>query len=262
MGKQKALFFDVDGTLINDKHEFPDSARLALAKARENGHLVFINSGRVSGLLKQMTERIAVDGILCGCGTEIIVGGEQIYYYKLSEALKERIKKDVPPYDIDIVLEGKNGCYFRPQTSRFPEIERSRGFVAAENGLGREDYDGSYDISKFCIQADEKSDIEGFQKEFSKWFDIIERGGGFYECVPLGHSKGTGIQKVLEHYQIPIEDAYVFGDSTNDIGMFAVCKNCIAMGRHDKELEPYASFITKDIDDDGIAYAMAHFGLI
>jgi hydroxymethylpyrimidine pyrophosphatase-like HAD family hydrolase len=34
------------------------------------------------------------------------------------------------------------------------------------------------------------------------------------------------------------------------------------MGAHAKELEPYTEFITKDVDEDGIKYALEHFGLI
>ena len=39
---RKILFFDIDGTLITDdgKRYFPDSAKEAIQKARENGHLV------------------------------------------------------------------------------------------------------------------------------------------------------------------------------------------------------------------------------
>lgn len=46
---RKILFFDIDGTLITDdgKRYFPDSAKEAIQKARENGHLAFINTGRV-----------------------------------------------------------------------------------------------------------------------------------------------------------------------------------------------------------------------
>ena len=44
----KALFFDVDGTLVDDKtKEIPPSAVSAIKKAKEKGHKVFINSGRV-----------------------------------------------------------------------------------------------------------------------------------------------------------------------------------------------------------------------
>ena len=34
------------------------------------------------------------------------------------------------------------------------------------------------------------------------------------------------------------------------------------MGRHDSVLDPYAEFVTKTVENDGIAYAMKHYGLI
>ena len=50
--KRKALFFDIDGTLLVDaSKELPKSAALALTEARRAGHLVFINSGRTRWVL-------------------------------------------------------------------------------------------------------------------------------------------------------------------------------------------------------------------
>ena len=48
----------------------------------------------------------------------------------------------------------------------------------------------------------------------------------------------------------------------NDLSMFQYAQNAVLMGKHDKELEPYASFITKTVEEDGIAFAMEKFGLI
>ncbi len=46
--RTKALFFDIDGTLLSEKtRRVPDSAKEALKQAREKGHLVLINTGRV-----------------------------------------------------------------------------------------------------------------------------------------------------------------------------------------------------------------------
>lgn len=43
----KLLFFDIDGTLITEgPGVMPESTKLALKKARDNGHLLFINTGR------------------------------------------------------------------------------------------------------------------------------------------------------------------------------------------------------------------------
>ncbi len=45
-GKRKALFFDIDGTLFSEiNRNVPESAKQAIERAREAGHLVFINSG-------------------------------------------------------------------------------------------------------------------------------------------------------------------------------------------------------------------------
>ena len=43
---KKAVFFDIDGTLWDDRMQVPKSTVLAIRKLRENGHYAFICSGR------------------------------------------------------------------------------------------------------------------------------------------------------------------------------------------------------------------------
>ncbi|MCI9136809.1 MAG: HAD hydrolase family protein, partial [Lachnospiraceae bacterium] len=44
---RKILFFDVDETLMDGRTQrIPDSAVKAIIEAHENGHLIFINTGR------------------------------------------------------------------------------------------------------------------------------------------------------------------------------------------------------------------------
>ena len=45
--------------------------------------------------------------------------------------------------------------------------------------------------------------MEMFRREIGKNYSIIDRGGGFYENVPLGYSKATGIKMILEKLNIP-----------------------------------------------------------
>lgn len=42
----KIIFLDVDGTLVDYHNRIPDSAVEAIRKARENGHLVYVCTGR------------------------------------------------------------------------------------------------------------------------------------------------------------------------------------------------------------------------
>ena len=58
------------------------------------------------------------------------------------------------------------------------------------------------------------------------------------------------------------KDSYAFGDSNNDIHMFERVTNSIVMGNGNPELFENATFVTKDIDEDGIEHAMKHFNII
>ena len=65
----QALFFDIDGTILSEiTKKIPDSTYRALERAKKNGHLLFINSGRTRCALPRMIEEMPFDGYLCGCG--------------------------------------------------------------------------------------------------------------------------------------------------------------------------------------------------
>lgn len=261
--RTKALFFDIDGTLLSEKtRRVPDSAKEALKQAREKGHLVLINTGRVYPHLHEIRSQVDADGFLCGCGTYVRVKDEVLYHHVIPHERGLQIKKDIDDCGLDGVLEGLGGCYMHEAPSCLPQVERVKQFVKL-SGCPMPCYweDDSFDFDKFYIGSDEKSRCKEL---FGRMPDIevIDREKGFYECIPRGHSKATAIDLVLKYYGISKEDAYVFGDSSNDLSMFQYAVNCIAMGDHSPVLEPYISFVTKTVEDDGIAYAMKELGII
>ena len=66
----------------------------------------------------------------------------------------------------------------------------------------------------------------------------------------------------MEHLDIPHENTYAIGDSTNDLSMLEYVKNSIAMGNSHPLLFDLVSFVTKDIEEDGIEYALKHYNII
>lgn len=92
---RKALFFDIDGTLLSEvNRNVPESARKAVAGARAAGHLVFINSGRTYRRIAQcnfsVTESIKVVRLICSITKSpfyIIYGHKE--YIMLPEACED-----------------------------------------------------------------------------------------------------------------------------------------------------------------------------
>ncbi|MDD3251727.1 MAG: HAD-IIB family hydrolase [Lachnospiraceae bacterium] len=259
---RKALFFDIDGTLLSEvTRQVPESAKRALEKARACGHLVFINTGRTYGQIGIIKDLVEVDGWLCGCGTYIEAGGKVLYYRVMPTEQCLRIGRAIDAADMDGIMEGKDGCYVGSPESRFEQgrdmrkhLKGSINYVNWQRECGP--------VEKFCVISDEQSDRAGFFRSLDLDIDVIDRGDGFYECVPAGHSKASAINVILKTYDLSLQDAYVFGDSTNDISMFEHVPNAILMGKHSVELEPFASFQTKTVEQDGIWYAMEKLGLL
>ncbi len=83
-----------------------------------------------------------------------------------------------------------------------------------------------------------------------------------YDVVPENGGKKQGILKILDQYQIPLSAVMVFGDGQNDEDMFELVPHSVAMGNAQPDLKKMARFVTKDIDEDGVYFALKHFGVI
>ena len=258
------IFFDIDGTLVTEDERaiIPQSTRDAIRMTREKVNLTFINSGRTAFNINSRVKELGFDGYICGCGTYIEYGGEVIFSRTIEKKECRRIAQFLRECNVTPVYEHSEGYFFddkAPITDGLKEFME----VFVDSGIdinGRVE-DENFGFDKFVIWINENSDMEKFRGGIGKDFSIIDRGNGFYEMVPLGYSKATGIKMILDKLGIPMEKAYAIGDSMNDMPMLEAVPNSIAMGGAER-IYPYVSYITTPIEEDGIANALKHFDLI
>lgn len=259
----KIIFFDIDGTILSHRTgQISESTRVAIRKARANGHLVFINSGRTYAEIDDTTKEIGFDGYVCGCGTYITFHGLELKRVSLSEATCRKIIRDLRKHRIDAVLEGTETIYFDRHT-RFDTLIRQRESFINKYHFNVQDWDAErISFDKFCIWCKKSKQGFAFFSEYSEMFDFIDREGRLYEVVPKGYSKATGIAFLLDYLNIPHENSYALGDSSNDLSMLKYVKHSIGMGNSDAAVRDTVSFLTKDVDEDGAAYALKHYNII
>ncbi len=261
---QSVIFFDIDGTLVTEDARaiIPQSTREAIELTRKKGNLTFINSGRTAFNINDRVKELGFDGYICGCGTYIEYDGEVMFSRTIPQDQCRSIAELMRKCNVTPVYEHSEG-YFFDDSAVMTDGLREFMDVFVDSGIdisGRvEDEDFGFD--KFVIWVNPQSDMELFNREIGKNFSIIDRGSGFYENVPLGYSKATGIDMVLKRLGIPMENAYAIGDSMNDLPMLEAVPNSIAMGGAEK-IYPYVSYITSAIEEDGIKNALLHFNLI
>ena len=216
----ESIIFDIDGTLLSGlQKKFRRARSMRLKKISGKENLTFINTGRTwSG--RRGAEKASVFRISVRLRDLYLRrDGEILMHQTIPKKRWEEIPVILKECRIGgMILEGTDNVYFSSEVSRFREVEQTRAYFAAVGiGLAETAETKGIIYDKFCIVTDAQSDIERMYREFEQEFDIMDRRGGVYEIVPHGCSKGTAVDYALKQFQLEKEDAYVFGDSSNDL---------------------------------------------
>ena len=160
------------------------------------------------------------------------------------------------------IVEGTEGVFFRdtgthPSFIEFYEYYEKQGFPVYFYRNG-----DLVPFDKMALLYDENSDLETFKDFLRNDFDIIQRAETFIEVVPKPFSKATGIQYLIDYLGMTLDQSISIGDSTNDLPMLAYTSESVAMGNANPILFDKVTYVTTDINKDGIANALKHFGLI
>jgi len=262
--KTKIIFFDIDGTILSHRNgHISDSTKKAIKKAQANGHLAFINTCRTIAEIEGEITDVGFDGYVCGCGTNISHQGTVLYQTTISKDITKMLINDLRSYQIDAVLEGTTTIYYDNQPLS-PLIQRLHDSQANDRNLNVRSWDDNdITIDKFCMWPATQEGSDYICEKYKDIFDFIIRENGLlFEVIPKGHSKATGIELLLSHLNIPHDNTYAIGDGANDLPMLEYAKYSIAMGNSSEDILDIVSFITEDVDQDGIAHALRHFSII
>lgn len=263
---KKIAFFDIDGTITSELDgTIPQSAVCAIQKARANGHLMFINTGRCFHNIESRFRDIGFDGYVCGCGTNVFCSGTEIFHAAQTHELTMRLLHKAQELNIDIFFESRN-LVTTDQTRPLIHPDAVRLY----NGIVKLGYEMPYDLEnpnffcdKFVIWYQTPEQLASFRSVSDPYFDCIDRGGTFREFAPIGHSKATGIRRVLDYYDLDNRTTYGFGDSNNDLPMLSYVAHSVAMGNAvPKSLFEQVSYVTDPASANGLAKALEHLGFL
>lgn len=261
--ERKIVFFDIDGTLLDDKTgTVPQSAVDAIHKAQQNGHVLIVNTGRPNIGVDPVIKEIGFDGYICGCGTYIEYKEKELFHVSLEEQIRREIIRKIYECRVQSMLEGVRGVFFTKNATHPHCIEFHENYTRNKAPIGCFEPGEMCEFDKFVVLYDESSDIATMRNFLKTDFEIIERGKGFIEVIPSGYSKATGIQFLIDYLNMDLEQCISIGDSTNDLSMLEYTKESVAMGNSNPILFDKVTHITTDIDKDGIANALEHYGLI
>lgn len=259
---KKIIFFDIDGTLVDDETGvIPESTKKAIKMAKENGHYLFINTGRCQAIWPMDILELGFHGVIGGCGTHIIFEEKELLHHILDKNMCDNMVEDLLKYHIDGTLESKHCSYFRHDIF-YPVVKRIfEDGIYSDTTLKYWD-DKELIFDKCALWHDESSRMDLFKEKYEKDFHFIERDPNFYEVVPRGFSKATGMDWIVEYLGMAKEDTVAVGDSANDIPMFENAAYSIGLKSDKTKVLELVDFVTDTVMNDGVYKGLKHIGVI
>ncbi len=238
------IFLDIDGTLAKG-NSITEENISAISRAREKGHLVFINTGRSYGVVQERVLSLEVDGFVCGLGTYIRYNGEVVKSVKMDLGLAE----EIAAYIFDNSLRA---CFECEEGAIYMNIKHENEISSAAEISSRF---GKWRISKLTV-FEEITDADF--EYFSRFFTVY-RYKTYSEGVKKGYSKVRGMRALENLFGIPRAHIMAIGDSANDAEMIEYAGIGVAMGNAEVALKQSAFWITDTVDNSGVARAIEKF---
>lgn len=276
----KAVFFDIDGTLLNDRKNVQKTTQKAIQSLKKQGILVGLATGRGPAFVQPFLENFGLDFAVTYNGQYILTRDKILYQNQLPKSLIYKVIRYASDKKKEVSLGTASGLagsrIIDMGTSSFGQVVSSivpKSMVTTVEGSFKhlirrvkpQSFNNLVTIMREPIyQIVMVASAEETQEIKDKFPHIkITRSSPYsIDLISVGQSKIKGIERLGAMFGFELSEVMAFGDSDNDIEMLRGVGVGVAMGNADELLKADAHFITASNNNGGISKALAHYGLI
>ena len=271
----KAIFLDMDGTILNHQNKVSSHTKDIIDKLRDKGFYVFIATGRAFEEIEGLVPKgFQVDGIVTSNGMAGYAGNEVVFRHTLPLELVEIVIKKAREYKVyyELFPYGAS-CITLKQDREYVEAEirdpQPEGVginewlsrkKAVNGGIVWKDHIDGNEFSKFYFFARTKEHINCWKKvleQLKKQIDFTMSVSSEYnvEVMVANVNKATGVQVMFKHFGLSARDTLAIGDSDNDLPMLKLVHHAVAMKNASDQVKEIADEVTDfSCDEDGVYY--------
>lgn len=260
--KIKALFFDIDGTLVSFKtHRIPQSTVDALEAAKRNGVEVYISTGRPVMLITNLGQiEHLIDGYVTTNGARCFVGDHLVSQHALLPADVDRVLAAASRDGYPVIVVSEHHLAIHQYSEEVYEVfAKGLGvdphiFIADLAELKGEPI---LQLTPFCDDAQEALLMPTLENCTSgRWHPA------FIDITAKGADKGRGLHAMADYLGLNIAETMAFGDGGNDLTIIQEAGVGVAMGNAGDNLKAVADYVTTHVDEDGVRNALLEYGVI
>lgn len=277
---KKLIFLDIDGTILAPARGISRTVKEGLQKARENGHQVFICTGRCCHMLPEELKDVELDGVIANAGSDIWIYGKNIYRTAFDRRHLHRAFEVLDQMNGIYILEGFEKIYVsergvsilsesEPVSGDNPELIRWKTFFSRWKNTGniRDWTPDKIPVPKISFMVFSRDEAEELYHTLKEDFHVAyfpSRSENFFngELISKTANKGTAVRRTAEYLNMDIQTTVAFGDSMNDYQMIQEAACGVVMENGDAKLKEIADRICESVEEDGVVRELQRMGCI
>ncbi|QED47202.1 Cof-type HAD-IIB family hydrolase [Cytobacillus dafuensis] len=260
MAEKHLIALDLDGTLLRDDKTISIKTKKVIQKARDEGHIVMIATGRPFRSSEMYYKEMNLDTPIVNFNGAFIHHPKDknwgVYHTPLEVNVAKEIVEDCSSFHFhNIIAEVIDDVYFHFQDKKLLEI-----FGFGDPNVTTGDLRNFLNASptSMLIHTDEEH-IKSIRDHLSNIHaEVIDHRSWaapwhVIEIVKAGLNKAVGLKKASDYFNIPPERIIAFGDEDNDLEMLEYAGLGIAMGNGIDQVKTVANEVTLTNEEDGVA---------
>jgi len=279
--KYKMVACDIDGTLLNSKHQLSQRTKDVIKQAKDKGVLVTLATGRDFTSAQHVAKSLEIDmPIITNDGSFLIHPSDSKVFYesRIERSAACTVVDMLNQYKMSYIIQDEPHSYrnnrmmflkmlgsmdifrimaFRKHMSHHKILKNQAMFEGVSANKIKP--------FKICVFDENVKALDEITKriesEFKGTLRISNSGFNGIEIVQTGFSKARGLDVLCNQFNVAPSEVMAIGDSYNDLEMVGFAGLGIAMGNANAALMERAQFVTLSNDSDGVAYALEQFAL-
>ncbi|WP_040206994.1 Cof-type HAD-IIB family hydrolase [Neobacillus jeddahensis] len=263
MSHYKALFLDIDGTIIRPDDTIEHSTKQAILEVLDRGMEVILTTGRPIHEIRELAAELQVQSFIGYNGAAAIIQGKRCFEKPLPPTHVEQVLTIAGAHQHELALHTGTANYLTSLDS--PAARRFVTKFAYRKNEPLAQRRGSTDDVLAMTFINMKPDDVHFYESVPSLILSQANVDGMQQCFDVlrdNVNKGTGVSLVLEHMGIVKEEAIAFGDGLNDKEMLQSVGESFAMGNAHPDLFAIAKNKTTDVMESGIYHGLRTLGLV
>lgn len=265
----KIVFSDIDGTVLNSKHELLASTIDAVQKlALKNIPFVLV-SARMPKAMKLILDEMKVKMPMISYGGALVLDEQNqiLYDNKINKIDTEAIISEIEllwPDDVVINYYSDDNWFVKDENNKAVKREENITNVKASQANFKNLIANNILPNKIlCMtKANISSKIEAVLQEKFPQLNIVRSSDILIEIMNKDVSKANGIEVLLHHLKMTPAQAIAFGDNYNDLTMLNFVGRGVVMQNAPEEIRKEAKYITKSNNEDGIYEYLKQINMI